>query len=135
MKVIKLIILIAVILLWIGFVQIASGYQPLTEKEAEEWIGSISFDELLEFVIKYDYVENVTPEVSGGDFIIVLSGRDIYLEYQNKMRVKIGYLEYDFELENKVYEDFVPREKIMKAIGISSGVGVLVGIVLMLLIL
>ena len=125
-----------IILLLTGFVvQTASGYEPLTEHEAEQWIGSITFEELLDFVIKYDYVENVTPEVSGGGFIIVLSGRDVYIQYQSKMRVKIGHLEYNFELENKVYEDFVPREEKLKTIGISSGIGALVGIILTLLIL
>ncbi|KKL06512.1 hypothetical protein LCGC14_2595280 [marine sediment metagenome] len=133
--IIRILMLSIILLLVIGFVQVANAYEPMTESEVENYLGSITLEELFDFVIKYDLVEHTVPEVSGGDFIILLSGRDVYIEYQNKMKVKIGHLEYNLEMENKVYEGFVPREGRLKTIGISSGVGALVGIILMLLIL
>ena len=124
-----------IILLLTGFIQKANGYEPLTETEVEKWLGSVTFEELIDFVIKYDFVENTTPIVEFPNYIVVLHKRDIYIKYQDKMKVKIGHLEYGFEFEDKVYEKFVPRKKDIKKIGISFGAGTLVGIILMVLIL
>ena len=126
-----------IILLLIGLVaQTASAdYELLTKEEVENWLDSITFEELTDFIIRYDYVENTIPLIEFPVYIILIEGRDVYIQHQDNMKIKIGHLEYKVELENQKFEKIIPEEKILKKMGISFGAGLLSGVIFILLIL
>jgi hypothetical protein len=109
------------------------SYEELTETEAENWLKSITMDELIDFVIKYDYVEHIKPEIVLPEYRVIETDR-LILDPAGKMNIKIGHLEYDVELPEKSVE-WNQRERscvgpIFIAGGIGLGVGVIGGLIL-----
>jgi len=125
------------ILLFLGLSQKANAveYKQLSKEEAEQWLDSITFEELIDFIIRYDYVENTTPLIEFPVYIILIEERDVYIQYQDSMKIKIGHLEYKAELESKKFEKIILEEKTLKKMGISFGAGLLSGVIFILLIL
>ncbi len=86
-------------------------YLPLSKQEAEDWLFTVTMDELIDFVIKYDYVEHVDPLVHQPTIAVVLDKKnDLYLSYPYAMNIEIGHLEYDVMLQEHIIEDFVPKK-------------------------
>jgi hypothetical protein len=110
-------------------------YRPLTPEEAANWINSISDEELIQFVIDYDYVEHVDPVLSWPPVVAVLDRqRNLHVYYDGPIVLRIGHLEYELETRESVIEEFEPPRKYFKWAAISGGVGVGLGLLVGILI-
>lgn len=74
-----------------------SAYDPLTEKEAENWLRSISLEELVKFVIKYDWVEHETPKVTWPKMYAVETKTKIQITSPSKLLISLGHLAYEVD--------------------------------------
>jgi len=112
-----------------------SSYIPLSQEEATMWLSSISLDQLVEFVILYDYVEHVDATIDMPIKVIIEDKKgNLYIEYTTPVCIQIGHLYYEYEPKNEVIENFSNNKKgrsnkiIM--IATSGAVGILTGILL-----
>lgn len=108
------------------------GYEKLTEDEAEKWLQSIEYSALLDFIIEYDYVEHVEPEINFPNKNYILIDSDLIITPTEDMKITIGHLQYSVEQEQKVIYDFyeVEDNTMGKTILFSAGfaLGALAGI-------
>ena len=115
------------------------SYIPLSQEEAVMWLGSISLDELVSFVILYDYVEHADALIEMSTKVIVEDKKgNLYIEYVSPVCIQIGHLYYEYEPESEVIENFSnsKKERSSKIIMIAtSGLsGILIGALLVSLI-
>lgn len=80
------------------------GHERLTEAEAESWLKSITMDELVGFVIRYDYVEHTKPEISMPEYTVFETRNELILNPAGSMEVEIGHLRYSVDLPEKRIE-------------------------------
>ena len=112
-----------------------SEIRKLTKREVNAWLSAITYDQLLEHIIEWDYIERVTPIIVMPDMMYLLEDRDLYvypLEDQ-MVSIKIGKLEYGAKIEKRVIEGFAPSVKVgyIVMIGVASfGVGMLTALIL-----
>lgn len=111
----------------------ADEYTPLSYEEANAWLMTISYQQLIDFIIAYDYVEHALPVVTPAEKLILISGRDLHITEQEPMKINVGHLEYEIHAEDEVYPDFIPKRNFRPYIYTGVG-GVVTGILLMLLI-
>ena len=111
----------------------ADEYTPLSYEEANAWLMTISYQQLIDFIIAYDYVEHALPVVTPAKKLILISGRDLHITEQEPMKINIAHLEYEIHAEDEVYPDFIPKRDFKPYFYVGAG-GVVTGILLMLLI-
>lgn len=87
------------------------GYRPLTEAEADAWLRSVSYEELIRFVIRYDYVEHAEPEFGLPGFSAVVLEEDVVVWPEGPARLAIGHLEYRVELPDLRFEGAAPEQE------------------------
>lgn len=104
------------------------SYERLTETEAENWLKSITMEELIDFVIRYDYVEHVKPEIVLPEYRVIEADH-LILDPTEKMNIKIGHLEYDVELPEKTVEWEQKKKSCIGPIFIAGGIGIGVGVI------
>jgi hypothetical protein len=81
---------------------------------------------LLDFVIKYDYVENVEPQVDFPRYVAVIVGNDVLLTPEDsEYLTRIGHLSYSITYPELKFPDLVPDIKgsLFKSFAIGLGVG------------
>lgn len=89
-----------------------SNYNPLTTDQAEGWLKSITYDELLDFIIKWDYIEHTTPDFNIPTYIAIVKGQDIFIEPEFKNSTySHGYLSYTFTFPSYEYKNIIPKEE------------------------
>lgn len=103
-------------------------YEPLTREEADAWLHSITYDELLDFVIRYDYVEHATPEFDSPGYLALVVDDDLRVEPDGRARLRIGHLEYRLRLPDMRFPDIVPEPPDCGVLQWASG-GFAVGLV------
>jgi len=111
----------------------AEEYTPLSYEEANAWLMTISYQQLIDFIIAYDYVEHALPVVTPAKKLILIEGRNLHITEQEPMRINVGHLEYEIHVEDEVYPDFIPKRNFKPYIYTGVG-GVVTGILLMLII-
>lgn len=85
-------------------------YVPLTREEAEKWLKSITMDELIDFVIKYDTVEHSVPRFDSFDYVAVVSGRSVtVIPTPTVVQVDIATLQYQVTLPTLQFNDIIPQ--------------------------
>jgi hypothetical protein len=93
--------------------------------------------ELIDFIIKYDYVEHVIPIIPIPTYIAVVTENDILIvPEEEEMDLWIGHLHYVLTFSSQTFEDIVPASKTVPwilpaGIGVVLGVGITVVIVLL----
>ena len=118
---------------WTGLTKTNDEYEPLTYQEAHDWLLTISYKELLDFIIAYDVVEHSIPKITPAKKLILIEGRDLRITEQEPMIINIGHLEHEVRSEDERYTDFLPKQDIKPYFYVGGG-GVIAGILLMLLI-
>jgi hypothetical protein len=73
-------------------------YEPLTPAEAEAWLRSIDLPELVDFVIRYDYVEHSEPVIEAPTYNVVIVGDEITLSPRDPLELTVGHLSYSIDL-------------------------------------
>ena len=116
-----------------GEIKKADEYIPLSYEEASAWLMTISYEQLIDFIIAYDYVEHALPVVTPAEKLILISGRDLHITEQEPMKINVGHLEYEIHADDEVYPDFIPKRNFKPYIYTGVG-GVVTGILLMLII-
>ena len=116
-------------------VPIGDSYIPLSQEEAVMWLSSISLDELVSFVILYDYVEHADALIEMPTKVIVEDKKgNLYIEYTSPVCIQIGHLYYEYEPKSEVIENFSNNKKKRSnkiiMIATSGSVGILVGILI-----
>ena len=104
-----------------------------SHEDANDWLMTISYNQLLDFIIAYDYVEHALPVVTQAKKLILIERRDLHITEQDPMRINIGHLEYEIHAEDEVYPDFIPKRDFKTYLYTGVG-GVVTGVILMLLI-
>jgi len=109
------------------------AYDPLTEEEAESWLRSISWEELVQYVVKWDFIEHSEPEFSLIEYsaIVMKDGSvivtPVYPEGVDAWYLMVGdpvvgFLHYRFQPHPMIFEDLVPEEKRNWIVPLSIGV-------------
>lgn len=80
-----------------------TGYDPLTEEEAEAWLRSIDLEELITFTIHSDYVENATPEVTLPEASIIVTDDEIFVIPSTPLTIAIGHFQWDVTFGETMY--------------------------------
>ena len=111
----------------------ADEYTPLSYEEAQSWLMTISYQQLIDFIIAYDLVEHSIPQIMPAEKLILISGRDLHITEQEPMQINIGHLEYVIHSEDEVYPDFIPKRNFKPYIYVGIG-GLLTGIIITALI-
>ncbi len=109
------------------------GYIPLTNQEAENWLMTITYQQLLDFIIAYDLVEHSIPQITPAKKLIFIEGRDLHITEQEPMRINIGHLEYEISTGDEIYPDFIPKRNTKPYIYVGIG-GLITGIIITALI-
>lgn len=109
------------------------GYIPLTYTEAHSWLLTISYQQLLDFIIAYDSVEHSIPKITPAKKLILIEGRNLHITEQEPMRINIGHLEYEVSMGDEIYPDFLPKRDAKPYVYVGVG-GLLTGIIITALI-
>lgn len=102
-------------------------YKPLTKAEAESWLKSITMDQLLDFVIKYDEVEHSKLVFTNFDYVCVVSGQSVsIIPVTPQIEVKLASLGYKVQLSTMTFNNVMPKQTshFWRDFGIGVGVGV-----------
>ena len=111
MKKLGLVLVIAVMLLAIGNILYAESYTPLTKEQADNYLGSVSYDTIIEMVIDYDYLEHTVPTVVLPRTDYVLYNTDLTIHYAEGLQIKHGKLSYLLDIPDKVVYNFIEIQK------------------------
>jgi hypothetical protein len=107
--------------------------------EAEAWLTSITMDQLLDFVVKYDEVEHSKMVFTNFDYVCVVSGQSVsIIPVTPQIEVKLASLGYNVQLPTMQFRNVIPKEEshFWRDVGIGAGHGVLaVGILEIALVL
>ena len=107
----------------------AKPYVPMTRDQAKAWLGSITLEQLEDFVIKYDYIEHSVPVIDKFTYLAIVTGKDVYVQPLNpNVNLTIGNadlnLKYKLALPSFSYKDVIPSENhFWRDAGIGAGVG------------
>ena len=103
-------------------------YQKLSEEEAENWARSITIEQLLDFIILYDYVEHAEPEITMPDYTAIIVDDDVVVFSEDSAVFKLGHLEYELIIPETTFEGLVPKTDChkVKTFLIGFGIGVVV---------
>ena len=88
-------------------------YTRLTKEEVENWLNSVSYDTLLEFIIKYDVIEHSVPCIEKFSYIVFITkdGDVVAKPQPEKIKIIIGVppdtLEYTVTLPEYVYPNMI----------------------------
>lgn len=107
-----------------------SGYEPLSPREAEDWLRSITLEELIDLTIHYDYIEHADPAVSFPDIVALRDGEDLVIDPQGSVEVDIGRLGWRIESPTRRIEGFAAGEEWSldwRSAGYGFAAGVLAG--------
>jgi len=88
-----------------------SEYEPLSDKEVEKWLRSISLEQLIDFVKVYHFIENTSANVKIPPASYILADSDLYITYQEPVVIRIAHLHYEFEIEDEIIKDFYTNKK------------------------
>ncbi len=108
-------------------------YIPLTNQEAKNWLTTITYQQLLDFIIAYDLVEHSIPQVTPSKKLILIEGRDLHITEQEPLKINIGHLEYEISTGDEIYPDFIPKRNAKPYIYVGIG-GLITGIIITALI-
>ncbi len=111
----------------------AEIYTLLTYQEAHNWLITISYQQLIDFIIMYDLVEHSIPKITPAKKLILIEGRDLHITEQEPMRINIGHLEYEASTDDEIYPDFIPKRDSKPFVYVGIG-GVITGIIITVLI-
>ena len=90
----------------------ADSYERLTYDEADAWLHSITYEEVVQLVIDYDYIEHSAPVVVFPPMSYYIINRDLYVVPFNgtNMTIDIGsILSYTVMVNSEVIENFIPE--------------------------
>ncbi len=115
--------ILSILLLTFIFISPLWGYEKLTEDEAEQWLQSIEYSTLLDFIIDYDYVEHSKPEIDFPNKNYMLIDSDLVITPTEDMNISIGHLQYSVEQKQEIIYDFyeVGDKTLGKTILVSAG--------------
>jgi len=108
------------------------AYEPLTRDQAYTWLQSITLDTMIDFVIRYDYVEHAVPEIEPPTLMAAVTGQDLTVFTETPGTIEIGHLKYEFSTSSISYTGLIPKADcytIPVAIGVGVG-GLLAGFLL-----
>lgn len=103
-------------------------YISLTKEEAKNWLKSITMDELLDFIIKYDEVEHAKPIFGTFDYTCVITGQSVYVIPVNPVTgLQIASLKYQIQLPTMQFKGVIPKQEsnFLRDFGIGFSTGVL----------
>lgn len=109
------------------------NYVPLTDQEIEQYLGSITYEQLIEEIRLLDKIEHSEPEVNFPDRIVFIEGENLHITYSVPYidMTVADHLHYQIPVENKIFQDFIPPPESRTTDSfISSGVGTVIGIAL-----
>jgi hypothetical protein len=110
----------------------AKPYTPLTRDQAKAWLGSITIEQLEDFVIRYDYIEHSLPAFDKFTYLAVVTNRDVYVQpLSPTVDLTIGNaelnLKYKLALPTFTYKGIIPSgNHFFRDAGIGAGIGVVV---------
>lgn len=116
----------------------AETFRRLTREEAEAWLKTITWEELLDLVIKYDAIEHATPRFSPFDYSCVVTDRDILvIPVPQQIDLTIADLQYSIKIPTVEFKNVIPKPTSMlwTGFGIGIGAGVVATSLLMILVL
>jgi len=129
-KKIGLIIILVIIFLCVG--NVAHAYTPLTQEQADNYVASIAYDDLLNIVIDYDYLEHTVPQVVLPRTDYVLFETDLTVNYATGLRINHSKFSYVIDIPDQIVYNFIEPAKPSVFIPVISfvlgtGLGVLIG--------
>lgn len=107
-------------------------YTAMTRDQAKAWLGSITLEQLEDFVIRYDYIEHSTPVFDKFTYLAIVTNRDVYVQpISPTVNFTIGNadlnLKYKIALPSFAYKGVIPDENhFWRDAGIGAGVGAVV---------
>jgi hypothetical protein len=89
-----------------------NNYEKINRDQAENWLKSITYEELLDFIIKWDYIEHTSPNFIFPRYVAIIDDNDIYLQPEsNTMIYTHGYLSYTFSTPQYEYKNIIPEKE------------------------
>lgn len=83
------------------------AYTPLTPEQADNWLGSVSYDVVVDMTIDYDRIEHTTPIVSMPKTTYVLFETDLFINYHDPITISISNFVWTIPIENQTIYNFV----------------------------
>ena len=90
----------------------ANNYEKLTYDEADAWLHSITYEEVVGLVIDYDYIEHSIPVIITPPMTYIIVDRDLHINPLNGQKLFIsigGVLSYAVTIEPEIIENFIPE--------------------------
>lgn len=115
--------------------EVIEEYGPLTPEEAETWLRSVTLEELIDWVILWDYIEHSAPVLNDFNYIMVLTDTDVAMIPRPEaadmtMGFENTFFTYKIKLPTFTYKNVIEppvQDRFWLGIGIGFGTGLLVG--------
>ena len=115
------------------------AYEPMTYEQADTYLTSITYDEVIDMVIDYDYIEHTKPSIAIPKITCLLLDEDLLIAYNEEIEVNISSFSWEIPVPEQVIYNFIPDEPsptwgywVVGGIGAVCGIGlgILVGLFL-----
>ena len=115
------------------------AYEPMTYEQADAYLGSITYDAVVEMVIEYDNIEHTKPNIVIPRITCLLLDNDLLIAYNAPIEIGISSFSWEVTVPEQVVYNFIedkpnPSWKYWFAGGIGVvcgiGLGVIVGLFL-----
>ncbi len=112
------------------------AYEPLTYEEADNYLDSITYDEVVEIIIDYDYIEHTVPKVTFPKTEYVLFETDLYIYPMDDLKIEHSNFSWTIPMESDTVYDFTEECKpsflrqafiFIGGLAVGAGVGILIG--------
>ena len=114
-------------------VAFTDDYKPLTDTEVDNYLKTISYEQLIDEIRTFDLIEHSDPEIIFPERTIIIEGYNLHIIYGTPyIDIKIAnYLQYHIPVEDEVLKDFIPKpeNRFFDSV-ISSSAASLMGIML-----
>lgn len=102
------------------------AYEPLTKEEADVYVTTVTYDDVLNLIIQYDYLEHTIPEVTFLPTTYVLMGENLLIDSEG-MLISHGEFSYKIPIEQKTIYNFVEASNPTFAYALIFTIGVFAG--------
>lgn len=87
------------------------AYQPLTIDEADNYLDSVTYEEVRDIVIDYDYIEHTVPTITLPKVEYLLIGNDLLITPTDNIIISHSNFKWSVDYPQDIIYDFKQEEK------------------------
>ncbi len=104
------------------------AYDPMTREQADTYLGSITYEQVLDLVIDYDYMEHTKPRIVIPEINCVLFDEDLLIAYNAPIEISLSSFSWEVEVPDQIIYHFVPESNDTWRYWLVGGIGAVCGI-------